>query len=81
MTVQSQSLHGLCRPIGEVKQDCGLAIKIGQEPRGRSSGSLGLTFRLAKNNRPKLFARVSGIESNSLACYFRLNWSNLCTRL
>src|SRR6266705_6697923 len=39
------------------------------------------TFRVAKNNRSKLFDTVSLIESNSLAGYFRLNWSNLCTRV
>ncbi len=36
--------------------------------------------RLAKNNRSTLFDTVTVIESNSLAGYFRLNWSNLCTR-
>ena len=37
-------------------------------------------FRFAKNNRSTLFDTVTVIESNSLAGYFRLNWSNLCTR-
>ena len=37
MTAQSQSVHfdGLCRLIREVKQDCNLTIKNGQEARGR----------------------------------------------
>jgi len=37
MTAQSQSLHfdGLCRLIADVKQDCNLTIKNGQEARGR----------------------------------------------
>jgi hypothetical protein len=38
-------------------------------------------FRVAQNNRSKLFDTLTVIESNSLAGYFRHNWSNLCTRL
>jgi hypothetical protein len=38
-------------------------------------------FPIAKNNRSTLFDTISVIESNSLAGYFRLNWSNLCTHL
>jgi hypothetical protein len=43
MTAQSQSLHfdGLCRLIGEVKQDCNPTIEIGQEAWVDASGSLG----------------------------------------
>ena len=43
ITAQSQSLHfdGLCRLIADVKQDCNLTIKIGQEARSRREWFLG----------------------------------------
>jgi hypothetical protein len=51
---------------------------------GQSHAALearGLNFRLAKNNRCKLFFRINPTKSNSLAGYFRLNWSSLCMLL
>ena len=49
MTAQSQSVHfdGLCRLIREVKQDCNLTIKNGQEARGRRKW-VWVTFRNAR---------------------------------
>jgi hypothetical protein len=43
ITAQAQPLHfdGLCRLMGEVKQDCNLTIETGQEARADASGSLG----------------------------------------
>ena len=54
MTAQSQSLHfdGLCRLIGEVKQDCNLTLEIGEEARSRRKW-FWVTFRNARLNEPR----------------------------